>query len=205
MHWLQSLRSHLPQQRDNNPMKTKNQLITGLSILAIIIAVILYLYLTPPSYNQLINEAEQKMNQVENINLIYTVTYEEQTPNNYLQETSKAYYNKTLNGMEWVNGLTNNQEESDINPVKALNLMKESNVSAVEYYQDDITCNLLNGYLLKEVENYYSVRVMACLNKTTGYPEQYTFFYHGDNEGFIVSYQLFTPIQQPLNNTINSP
>ncbi len=125
--------------------------------LAVAVAVFLFWYFWPPSYNQIVSELEKKINRGGGY-AQYEATYYNIS---FVSTGYAVYINKS-----WYNFL-DCPKFYDISPVDLISLLKKSSISSVESHN---RVYILNAYL--DMPNGY-IRIIASFNKTTGMPISY--------------------------------
>ncbi|HLE05721.1 MAG TPA: hypothetical protein VI790_00045 [Candidatus Nanoarchaeia archaeon] len=186
-------------------------IIVVLISIGITIGVLTYTYYHVPSYDEMLNTVEGLMKQTKEAEYAYRVFYEYKI--NGVRDTMSGLATFNINNtiINW--STTMNELEGTIynlNPTEILSLMKKSTISQVEDYDSNITCYMLNGYIdettLKTlVDSFDYARLMACFDKITGFPSQYTVLVIGLNDGALISYNsiyLRIPEANLFNETV---
>ncbi len=174
-----------------------------LAIAAVAAFVIIFLYITTPTYMKVLNHVQELMKRTGNISLEYDVTYSSLIKGVSNEGKGKAYF--TVNGSTkaWNNSVPYDSIILKLRPDKVAEVMKLSSVSSLEYVQG--SCYLLNAFITEGVQstlfNYTYIRIICCFNKTSGYPVSYSILIEGEDEGAMASYrQAFKP--KTFNNSL---
>lgn len=182
-----------------------------LASIGITIGILLFTYYYVPSYDEILRTVEGLMKQTKEAEYAYRVYYEYKINNTRDTKSGSAYFNINNSVINW--STTISELEGTIyslNPTELMALMKKSTISQVEDYNSNITCYLLNAFVeettLKTlVDEFDYARVMACFDKITGYPSQYTILVVGLTEGALISYNsiyMRVPEANLFNETI---
>ncbi|MFA5406520.1 MAG: hypothetical protein WC307_04145 [Candidatus Nanoarchaeia archaeon] len=192
--------------------KTKLVIILSVIGVSLVITILLINYLSAPTYNQVISQAERLMMTAGNVSINYYVSYE-----SFINQTTSllngsASYSVVGSEITWGNELTNLEGTLyDLTPVELIALLKLSDTSEVVDYSSGLPCNLLNGVIIQGlsgnliVGDYNYVRLMACLSKTTGYPLSYTLLLVNSVDGVLVTYNslgLLSAEPKPFNESL---
>jgi len=196
-------------------MERKRVLQLVIVLIAVSVSVILLIYniVREPSYDEVLARVESLMDSHPEVSITYRVEYQSYFEGVVESTEGVAYYSRNGSEFFWNNSLTIVEGSFyDLKPHELIDVMKLSIVDNVETYRANISCFLLNGLIAFDqadiadfiVEDFNYARLMACFDKVTGYPSQYTFFGVGASDGLLVSYNNFTFVpQEPevLNET----
>jgi len=183
-----------------------------IAVVGTVIGLLVYNYYRAPEYNEVLVLVENLMNQQENASINYAIEYQLINGTERVELEGEAYFSFNADGVSWDNTLTSIEGTFyDLKPYELLDFMKLSIVDTVEDYDSNISCYLLNAFFSEDIEedilmDYYQyVRIMACFDKQTGFPSQYTVMVVGDGKGALVSYNSlvqFTRIPRPFNESM---
>jgi len=170
-------------------------LISALVVVGAVIGLLVFNYYRPPEYSEILILVENLMNSQESISIDYAIEYQLINGTKTTEMEGEAYFSLDEESVSWNNNLASIEGTFyDLKPYDLLDFMKLSVVDAVEDYNSNITCYLLNAFFADDIEEdilmeyYQYVRIMACFDKETGYPSQYTMLVIGDDQGVLVSY-----------------
>lgn len=173
--------------------RNKALLISVIAGLTVVGGLIIYDLVTPPTYNEMLAHIESLMNANNNVSIQYLVEFDSNNQEEPI--TGFAYFSRQEESVSWNNTVMSVEGTFyDLRPYDLINFMSYAESYTVEDYQSDIPCIMLNS--LVSVDAYYDffmdeyeyARIMACFDKETGYPLQYTMMVIGDVEGYLVSY-----------------
>ena len=169
-----------------------------ISAVAIIVWLVITLFFSQLDYNQVLARSSNLMRQNGNISLIYNVTITGEYDRNFINETTQVFYLKNIDKVNWLNDLTIIKDTVyDLMP-EDLAIMMMTNYSSngqLISYDELHSCYLLDDRIEGKipgntlVKGYSYARIMACFNKTTGYPLYYGLLVSGSNN-LIISYKL---------------
>ena len=179
------------------------QLVLVLVIVAVGVTFLLYNVVREPSYDEMLARVESLMVAHPEVSLSYRVEYQSLIDGADEFIDGAAYFSRNGSDVSWNNSLALLEGTFyDLRPHELVEVMKLSIVDNVETYLADIPCHMLNGFIAYDqesianfvVDDFNYVRIMACFDKETGYPLQYTFLSVGGTDGILISYNNISHI-----------
>lgn len=170
-------------------------LISSLVGILVLTIFLVYNIIREPTYDEMLARIERLMMAGQDFNATYKVDYTGFFNGEHEFSEGVAYYEFSDDQVVWNNTLSSIEGTFyDLKPSELLDYMKLSILSEVEDYLNEIPCYLLNAQIIDEIpknilmSDYNYIRILACFDKGSGYPLQYTLLVIGLDDAVEVTY-----------------
>lgn len=178
--------------------QSKKILIGILLLLVVVIITILFIFLTPLSYDRVLTYSEQKITRTINKTMNYKLSIIGNYEKKFIDEEGTAVYTKEERIVNWAHDLTQIDDSIyDLTPEELIDLMQEE-MNRTGYLVNDEypnqPCYLLKSEIMHDldrtlIEMPQEIVIFACFNSVNGYPDYYTIGAKGQGT-LTVNYQL---------------